>query len=289
MIIADGIHELTRAQYDEVDRVNFSTVKWFAKSPAHYRHFVDSQAALRNALKFGTLDDDDTEARLRGRVVSMAVFEPWVFDACAIWTGGRRYGRSWTTFQLEHATAPEIITEGLRDDARKISRAVRNSGQAMKYLHKARCEVTIAWTHRVAPIAALPGWEIECKCRLDALTDVAILDLKNSRKGDLEGFGRECGTYHAHVQAAMYRDAVLAVTGKRLPYKLIAVEPEPPFVVQVYNVTEQQLTVGQQTYRDWLGHLNHCRTTRTWGGYADSELDLQLPRWIMPYEEDAEN
>jgi exodeoxyribonuclease VIII len=269
--IANGIHHLTRAEYDAIDRMNFSRLKLLEKSPAHFKWALDHP------------NTGDTEARMRGRAVALALFEPDVFEQVAVWRGKSRRGDAWEYFVRRHP-GDEHLTAEIYDLARAIAKAVRSNPQASNLLKPGtRGEVSILWTH-TAP--AIPGWgepyRFECKGRVDYLDQLAIVDLKNAIDVSPDGFGRAVATYSWHVQAAFYSDGVEAVTGRALPYFLLAVEPDPPFVAQVYAVPQWVIDLGRDTYRTWLDRLNICRQTDEWPGYASSQLQLELPRWLTP-------
>ena len=68
-------------------------------------------------------------------------------------------------------------------------------------------------------------------------------------------------------------------TGEALPFRLIAVEAAPPHVVQVYRVPEHLLDEGRREYLRWLERLAQCGAERSFTGFSEDELDLQIPKW----------
>lgn len=272
--LPDGIHALTREEYDQLEWVNFSTLKHMEKSPAHYRHSL-------------TARDEDTDARQRGRAVALATFEPERFRSeCVVWEGKARKGKEWEEFVARNPEK-EHLTEGMHEAAIAISSAARNCAMAARYLSGGKGEQTLIWTHRVPPIEAVPGYEIRCKGRLDFIaTCGAIVDLKNTKDASPDGFGKQCVNYLSHVQAAFYGDGFLAAIGKRMASVLIATEPTPPFITQVYEIDRDVLQLGREKYMGWLDRLNVCRETGSYPGYAESPMALQLPRWALPSDEE---
>lgn len=271
------IRRQDRDAYDRISRVNWSTLSHMARSPLHYQHKL-------------TAVDHDTDARKVGRACHIAIYEPEEFQARVVkWDGGTRRGKEWDAFRAANA-GREILTENEYDDVIALQRAVRANATAMAHLSgPGDAEVTVTWTHRVAPIEFLPGWSIECKGRLDWAGQKSLVDLKTVRDASPTAFGRAVHAYQWHVQAAMYVDAWLAATGDELPYVLIAAEKSPPKAVAVYRVPESILELGRQEYRRLLAQLHVCRETNSWPGYFEGEADLELPRWAIPYddEEDA--
>ncbi len=271
--LGTGLHTLTRAQYDALDRVNFSTLKLIGTSPAHYQH------------RMKTGDSDDTDARARGRCVHLAVLEPEKFrEQVVVWDGGTRRGKDWESFKARNAEK-EILKPEPYEEVITIAKAVRGSDQAARYLVEGRSEVAVLWDHVVPEMGGLPGYRIRCKALLDRITPVGIIDLKSTRDASPDGFGRECANYESHVQASFYSDGYRAATGKELPYILIATEAAPPHVVQAYRVREDDLENGRETYRGWLDRLDMCRREQAWPGYSTTEMDLVLPPWATPQDD----
>lgn len=273
--LENGVHALSREKYDRLDRVNWSTLKLLGKSPAHYR---------ANQLE---RDDSDTDARKRGRATHLAVFEPERFRASyACWTGKVRRGKEWDAFAEENSDV-EILTADMYQQCQEIGEAARKDAIAAKYLNGGRGELSVLWEYVVPDTNGFDGYRMDCKGRLDFVAQCgAIVDLKTTRDASPDGFGRECAKYEYHVQAAFYRDAYAAVTGQHLPYVLVAVEVNRPYVVQVYRVHDEILALGRERYRNLLARLNVCRKESRWPGYGEAELDLMLPRWAVPREDE---
>ncbi len=160
---------------------------------------------------------------------------------------------------------------------------MRADKDAAPYLAGGKSEVTITWKHVAPTVGELPGFEVDCKGRVDFLADCgALVDLKTCRDGSPAGFGRAAFNMSMHTQAAFYRDGYAAATGRTLPYVIVAVETSAPFVVSVYPVPEAYLELGRDTYRAWLSRLATCRAENRWPGYVDGPTELQLPRWAAP-------
>lgn len=273
---ANGIHEtMTREQYNSLARVNFSKAKEMARSPEHYAHSLTS-------------DSPDTNPRKLGRVTHLAVLEPEQFaSGVEVWEGGTRRGNAWEDFKAANE-GKELVTQAEYFAAAAIGKAVRAHPIAGKYVNGGRGEVSLLWTHKAAAAAGLPAWDLDCKARLDYLAPTFIADLKVVRDASPDGFGRACCNYRTFTQAAVYHDAVLALTGKSLPYYLLAVESSPPYVVQPYVVTEDVLAFGREEYSNWFSRINACRRDRLWPGYAEGVLALTLPRWAMPDDDETD-
>lgn len=265
---------MPRADYDAIThRVNWSTLKAMGRSPLHYRHGLTNKRG-------------DTPALALGRAIHVAVLEPHLFAAeYAVWGGGRRQGKEWDAFCAANRDR-EILTKDEADRCAAIYRAVRDNAHAGKYVVGGSAEATVLWTHETPAIAGLDGFTADCKARLDYVRPDALVDLKTTRDASPDGFGRTAWNFQYHVQAAMYVDGYAAATGRELPFVIIAVETEPPHVVQVYRVPDHVLDLGRETYRALLARRDWCMRTNEWTGYGDGELDLTLPRWAATFDDD---
>lgn len=267
-----------------MQRVNFSRLKHIGRSPAHYRYEVDHGAERAKLARFGVLDEDDTEARQRGRVVAMAAFEPQVFkEQVVVFPGKVRRGSSWEEFLDRHPDA-EIVTEKLYEHARKMGKIIREHEQAAPLLHGGIAEVTCIWEHVRKAVEGVGGYRFPCKGRLDYVSN-AISDLKHVTTAEMRDFGNAVMRYKWHAQGAFYKDGVFASTGRDLPYFIIALESEPPYVLQVYELADEELQIGRDTYRAWLDRLDECRRTKRYPGYAEAPMKLQLPRYAYPNDD----
>lgn len=264
-----GVMFIPRAEYDALpDRVNFSVLKHMGKSPAHYLH------ALLNK-------DEDTDAKLRGRAVHMNVFEPERFRSTFVLWEDRRAGKDWEKFERKHREeGREVLTTGMHEAAVAIAGAVRSHPMLSKYLTGGRGEQTLLWTHDFPAIGALEGYSVRCKGRLDFISHAGpIVDLKTTDDASPEAFWWSARRYKYFAQGAWYRDGLRLALGESAPrpYVIAAVEAKPPYVCQVYRVSETDLEEGREQYRAWLDRLNVCRRDSSYPGYADGELELMPP------------
>lgn len=268
---------MQREEYDAIDAVNWSTLKLMGKSPAHYLH------------KMTAAETDDTDARQRGRVTHLAVFEPEKFARSVVVFHEARRGKEWEAFKAKHA-GKEIITPRMMDTSMAIATAARTNPMAAKYLAGGLSEHTIQWDYESPPLEHVEGHAFKCKGRMDFLAECgAIVDLKSTRDASPAGFAREVLKYEYHGQAAFYADGYEAMTGIRLPFVIVAVESVAPYVVQVYRVPDEIMELGRERYTQLLAHLNVCRKDSRWPGYAEAEMDLVLPNWALPSEDEVDD
>lgn len=274
---------MTLAEYLSIDAVHWSTLKELRRSPLHYRHRTQTPR-------------EDVDTLRLGRAAHCAVFEPDQFQTRYVtFPGNRRAGKTWDEFQAEHA-GRTILTRLQYHHALSIATAVREHPVAARYLERGRAEVPIQWRDE--------STGLNCKARLDWVPIAnmgsvgeragAILDLKTARNIQERPFSAAVASYGYHCQLAFYRagfDAVVGVdgwtkTGPGWPCVLIAVETLPPHDVAVYRLSEDCLWAGAEEVQELMRRLVECRTSGLWPGRYPDELEIELPAWAYPEDED---
>lgn len=279
ILVCDGIFPaVNRDRYDVIERVNFSTLKWMKKCPKKYRH---------HSVKA----PKDTPAMKMGRVSHVAALEPERFRASiAVWDGPRREGKDWDDFRLRHA-GKELLTVDEHETCLAISKAIEGEPEARRYLTNGGSEVTMLWKHPVSVETSAGKFEIaeiECKGRIDFDSQDAIVDLKTTRDASPEEFGKQANSLGYFTQAAWYVDGYAFASGGIVkPYVIVAVENTEPYVVQVYELTKEDLQLGRIEYRAWLDKLAFCRAHNFWPGYSHDgkALVLQRPAWARSQDD----
>lgn len=140
-------------------------------------------------------------------------------------------------------------------------------------------ECTVTWTDEQTGVA--------CKGRMDWLDDCALVDLKTTRDIELRAFGRHCHTMQYHCQLAFYQMGLLANGIERL-VKIIAVESEPPHDVAVYDLGEDALWAGEVKVREALRLVAQCRKEKRWPGCYPQTIELMLPGYAFPTEDETD-
>lgn len=256
MSLATGLHRIDRATYDDLDRASWSIIKPMGRSPAH----------CLEALK-----GRESKALAQGIAGHLAVLEPDEFAKCAVWTGAVRRGKEWDAFRAANA-GRVILTEDEALTAAALGKAVRSHKVAGRYLAEGEAELSVLWGHE----------GVDCKSRVDFRSGAGVLlELKTTTDASPRGFGAQVARLDYLGQAAMYADGFADASGERLPVVFVAVEKEPPYVVQCYRVPESLLLLGRNRYRDLLSRWAQCRGANSWPGYAENELELRLPPWAM--------
>lgn len=253
---------MTYDEYASILAINWSTLKAMQLSPLHYHHTLLTPS-------------EDTDALTLGRAFHTATFEPEKYlGEYAIWDGGNRRGKAWDAFVEEH-TAQTILTTAQHELAVAMSTAVRSHPVAGPYVSaQGEREVGVTWRDK--------DTGLDCKARLDLITERAIVDLKSARSIDRRLFGSAAARYGYHGQGAFYHDGLLTARKADRPVALVAVEKAAPFDVGVFVLEpDGALYAGQEVYKELLGRVAECRKSGKWPGRYDREQVLELPRWVF--------
>lgn len=269
---------LSRKDYERIDAVNFSTLREMLRSPASYR------ASLTRKRK-------PTDTMVVGSATHVLVLEPEKFSSrFAIWDGDSRRGKDWDSFRRHcESKGLEVLTEKMDEGCRAIADAVIRDELCAPFLRGGQAEVSLVWWYE-APSAPTgePGYRILCKGRPDLASDY-LVDLKTTKDASPFEFGKYVSRMAYTSQVAFYRYGLRAITGMTYPSVILAVENFEPYIAQPYLLTEAQLQRGEDVFRTCLDRIHECRTTNNWPGYADRAVELQLPKWDSPDEDDIED
>lgn len=253
--------------YSRIPAVNWSTLKEIERSPLHYQYRLSNPKP-------------DTKEMALGRAVHAAVFEAFrLATDFVVFDGPVRRGKRWDEFQAENdgktilSPADWVRAEAIRD-------AVQAHGALSEYLQSGVGEYSIRWTD------AATG--IDCKARLDwnSRSRPANLDIKTTTDISEAGFARQIARMRYHCQAAYYTDGWEEAQGERLPWVFVAIEAHPPHDIALYQLDEDSLYNGTETYRDLLQKLAICRETDKWPGQVPEQRLIRLPPWCWQAEED---
>lgn len=249
-------------KYEDIDAVNWSTLKHLRDSALHYRYRLH-------------VAREDTPAMALGRATHTLVFEPAKFDdEFVIWEGGRRQGKEWEEFR-DANKSKTIFKAGEIDAAFAMAEAVKRHPLVQPYLtDDGVFEQGITWMHQDT---------IRCKAKPDWLIpgQRILLDLKTCRSVDGRRFGAVAARLGYHCQLAHYRAGIQGALGW-MPCRvlIVAVENEPPHDVAVFEIDEDTLHIGTVEVQELLARLHACRMSDRWPGRYVEEQALQLPAWV---------
>lgn len=251
------LSSLSREEYEKLDAINYSSIKRFAESPAHYLEGLRERA-------------DDTSAMKLGRVRDLLVFGG--AEKVAIWRNGDRRAKGYKEFEAQSAGL-EVVTLSEWEECEAFAKAVKANPLAAKYLEDGHPKLCIQWE----------DGGLKFKGELDFLSTScpAVCDLKSTVDASPDGFAKQFARYLYAAQGAMYVDGVKTNLGEELPYVVIAAEHFAPYAVTVFRVPPDVLDLGRSMYRRWVKRLVECREKNSFPPYSETEVTLQLPVWAF--------
>lgn len=246
----DGIESTNTLPMLSTDHpVRFSRLKMIAQSPAHYYRALSWQFVETESTRCGSA----THAMVLGGA-DVAVFD------------GRRVGDEWKKFCADNI-GNIILNRREYDKACRMAESVTLSSAAMEILDAAPIrESLIRWRYLDRDFTSTP----------DARGEV-LIDLKTTRIGSLEGFGREMLRRAYHAQLSCYGEAMIA-TGEKAPAEnyIIAVENVEPYLTTVRRVTPRAIENGRRLWTGWFETLRACEAINRWPGYSEAIVDLDI-------------
>jgi hypothetical protein len=254
---------IPRDEYDAIEAMRYSTLKFFRQSPLHARMQMTSPS-------------DPSPAMLVGQAVNTAIFYPDQVDsqfvqALAVPKRSKVQKEQHLAFAAANRTK-HILKPDEMDRVKRMQKAVWSNADARALLTgKGANELGVVWEDEIGPT--------RCKSLLDRMTTDAndypcIVDLKTSRALDRHLFSRFILDYGYHIQAAMYLRGANKIRPLRRKYYFICVENAAPFDCRVLQLEEDAIEQGEREVERYL-RLNHeCVTNDTWPGYGNGWVSL---------------
>lgn len=276
--------------YHGLDVVSRSRLEVLRSSPALY---------FARYLAAEPLPDEDTPALRHGRWLHAATLEPdrWTRTWC-------RQPEPLAKPDLSHLGAPssKAYRAGLAAWRAKCDEHLERELAGRIGLPADEHELVLAMA---AAIAEHPGasqlvsgargvsertafWRdaetgVLMRGRLDrVLEGDLVVDVKTTSTPDPDGFGKACGRYGYHRQAACYLDAALAITGRPHRFRFVVVHNAPPFEVAVYGLDDYAVERGREQYRSALAELARRERDNDWlAEWQRHPQELHLPAWAL--------
>ena len=257
---------MTHAGYATLPGLRWSQLAHLRTSPLAYRHALTHPRA-------------DTASLAIGRATHLLCLQPdRLHEEIAVWSGGRRAGREWEAYQVEHAGLEIVRAEDLAE-AEAMATAVRAHQLVAPLLIGAACEVPLTW---------MEGGR-RMKARPDAVQGRTLIELKTARTIEARQLRSQCYRLGYHCQLAHYATGYEAVHG-HAPERvvIVGVEKDPPHDVAVYELlADGALYAGREERAELLDRLTECERTDSWPGRYPEVQRLDLPAWAFAEDDDA--
>jgi hypothetical protein len=267
-VILPGYYpDLTRAVYDTIEAVNYSTAKHALRSMAHYHYAMENPTEQSNAMRLG-------------HATHLAVFEPARFEAETV--RGEKFDRrtkagkeGFAAFAAGCAGRTILDPDDLDAISGMVAGLAANPAAAGLLALPGHSEPTCVWVD--------PETGLLCKCRLDRYAHAArmILELKTTRDASPAGFAREVNTHAYWLQAAWQLAGIKATRGEDAGFAWLAVDNTPPYLPSIHEPSDDLLTCGFSAMRNILKAIAEARKSGVWTGYPSGINTIEPKPWIM--------
>jgi len=268
---------MTEKEYRSHPAVSRSELWRMSESPEKFKYFRDNPPKATPSLTFGQL-------------IHAMILQPDTVhtDFCIELTVNRRTkeGREAYEKWLETVGDKTVISAEMWEKALAMRDALSKNRTATALLD-GQHEVPFFWTDE--------DTGEECKCRADCITQtdsgLIVVDYKSTANAKPHIFNHEIYKYGYHLQAAMYTEGVMKVfeLSERPEFIFIAQEKQPPYSVNIMQVTDDVMLHGIDTFREYIGIYHECNETGYWYGYNgpfDEINETFLPGWLTMGEEE---
>ena len=279
---------LMKAQLAGLDAVDAALSQTTATEPARDYHDHSDGVLTATAIKAGRKSMKAmrfvmvggvrkvSPAMRFGSLVHTAVLEPHRLREYGVWEGMDRRttaGKAAFAAFCDQYDEDHIISE---DELAKLTE-IADEVRACPYwpeLQTARREVEYHWTDSGCG---------ECKCRVDAVTDQTIFEVKTTRNAEKDRFLSQCAGLGYHLQLGWYAHGVEAVDGKRRRVIVLAIDTGECVDSAGFIVKDSILDAGYQAARDIAVRYRACEFAKSFPGVApDGLIEYELPVWAGP-------
>lgn len=258
---------LTNEQYHSGPGISSTGLRELAKSPAHFKAYLESKKVQTPAMAFGaTFHELIGEP---GLFAEKYVKEPLGLDKRTK-EGKEVYARF-----LEENAGRQIISVDDYDRMEGMLSSILNSKTSLDLMHGGKSEVSVYWKDKETGVL--------CKCRPDYLrADGIIIDLKTSEDATMQGFQKSISNYAYHIQSAFYLDGVSSAMNEPIDeFVHIVVEKKKPYGIGIFTLDDYSLHLARQEIKRLLRLYADCLEKDIWPSYEDKVQNVSLPSWMI--------
>lgn len=258
-------------KYEDIDAVNWSTLKWMDVSAKHYRWYLEHP--------------DNKPAYFIGNAVHVCGLEPEKFAAAfGVYPGKKKYVNKAKGVLVKEYSAWVGGNPGMIALGEAEMKQVKAMGKALREHPKARAALAGAVEYTLEWVDSTTG--TKCKGRVDCAGSY-ITDLKTTKNIIFEKFRRDYESYQYYGQLAYYHDGAIAakkIAPDASPPKIVALEKAGPYDIAIYPMSKGDLKIGREFYKELLQKREDCIAADWWPGAQPDEVELEvryLPRTLQ--------
>lgn len=216
--------------------LNFSTMKYYLRSPAHYKQVLEGKK-------------DETDAMIFGRAFHTLILEPEVFDDQYLVinydsrpepdkTMASAKNKAWKEEML--SIGKSVLSTEQLSHLRGMKESLSRNSAIWRLILACKKEQEIEWED--------PETGIICKAKVDGSEEKTgtVIDLKTCLDASFDSFRRTMFDNHYYIQSSHYANGLEATFGT--PYErhiIIAIEKEPPYACGIYMLDEHTRSLAR--------------------------------------------
>lgn len=253
-------------EYQSWDAVNNSTL-WTLKthSPLHAKTYLENPP-------------EPTQAFRIGRAFHTLILEPRKFNkfyaVMPICDKRTKEGKQiYKAFQ-DSCDGQEILSKDEFNNIDVMADSVKKQ-VIYRFVQQGEAEVCIVWQDKKTGLI--------CKARIDYVHRQRgiLIDVKTTTDASALVFAKSIYNYGYYQQCAFYSDGWAALTEEPSSFVFLPIEKQMPYEAAAYEMAEQVIFAGRQSYREALDKYAECLKTNKWPGYSDTVEMLNLPTWAL--------
>lgn len=259
--------ETNEAYHNDITHVSKSGLDLIRKAPAKYwQRYLNPNAPPRKR----------NEAFVEGSAFHSIILEPELFNKEFVihspFVGEGSQNRKKELIAMN--PGKDLLSIAAYDKVNRMRDAVMAHPVAKTLVVDGFAERVFKWTD--------PHTKVKCKIKPDFYNTKrnVCLDLKSTDDASTYKFSRSAFKYRYHVQSPFYTDGLKENGINSNAFIFIAVEKEPPYLVNVHFLPKDGMDLGRQTYIEDLETYAQCKNNNSWPGYDEEITPLELP-WGM--------
>ena len=239
------------------------------RSPAHYKAYMEEEQPSTPAMIFGA--DFHCAALEPELFKTRYVVAPQIDKRTK--AGKEQFAELQLSLEENNQT---IISQDDMDLINRMVDALFKNETAASLLSGGLAETSIFWNH--------PKWGFGCKVRPDYLNKnhKVVIDLKSTVDALPEAFSKAIANYLYHWQAGWYMAGVDEILPNEYSdFIIIAIEKKPPFAVQNYLISKDDIYLAEEQIKPLLNRYAECLANDTWPGPPAKLQSIRLPNWYV--------
>jgi hypothetical protein len=246
-------NQINKSEYDNLDAINYSGLKHFMISPAHYFHWKNNK------------EESDNPAFAIGNAVHCLALEPSEFTSKFVVAPDvdrrtKEGKRIWEEFKLT-AEGKQVIGADDYSQSLNIAKSIIDNPVFQTYATEGA--IIEAGLH-----TELHGNEFKCRIDLYDQTLNTIVDIKTYTGNVTNGnIASEIFKRGYDIQSYCYREAVKNVVGTLPNFVFIFVEKEPPYAVNTCVIGPSNHSRTGEYVEKSLTRFANCKVSQVWPSY----------------------